>query len=565
MVSRLLPARQLEWSTHDFEPARMRFMLSSNAAAIGAGRRQYYLFEKEKPDMLRNATLILGCLLMLVCATSVRAQVASDVPQDNWAYAAVQDLASKGLVLGYPPSGDFFGKRTVTRYEMATIIDRVLAAVDQKVQAGQSVTPDQLAEVKNLVDQYHVELTVIGTDMQKVQDDLNGVKTQISGLQSGLQGALDNIRDVQDNLKSKVSVGNGTLKITGLFQEWFEAGKYPTGTTTGRISNTFRVRRAEVNLGGNLADPNFYYFAKVDFAKPTTLTATPTTYTLGTGKTAVKIVSTTYTVNNSSQYLQDLFGGYVFKGTSANPGLAVEAGQQKTPLSYEGLMSSGALPFYERAIFNTLTPNNGGVGNLRDVGALVRYNEIPAVAVIAGVFDDSGTDQDTTAQTSGKTVAGNIQYTGIPSLQVGAYGEGGGPVLGNGPSYSQRQVVGGNAIYNFGPNSIWGEYEESRNNVPVIRSQGDYVAYGYQFCPKLQFVTRYEYFNPDRNNTGKKYNKEQDLDVGANLMALGNNARFQLDYIRKNITGPSNTNDAATLTSLGPDRSFVVVTAQQSF
>jgi hypothetical protein len=48
-----------------------------------------------------------------------------DVPKDHWAYAAIQKLASSGVLEGYPPSGDFRGNRGLTRYEFAVVIARM--------------------------------------------------------------------------------------------------------------------------------------------------------------------------------------------------------------------------------------------------------------------------------------------------------------------------------------------------------------------------------------------------------------------------------------------------------
>ena len=44
-----------------------------------------------------------------------------DVPENHWAYAAVEQMAKSGLVEGYP-DGSFHGDRTMTRYEFAQII-----------------------------------------------------------------------------------------------------------------------------------------------------------------------------------------------------------------------------------------------------------------------------------------------------------------------------------------------------------------------------------------------------------------------------------------------------------
>ena len=48
-----------------------------------------------------------------------------DVKPDHWAYQAVTDLQSKGIITGYPDH-HFNGQRTLTRYEFAIALKRAL-------------------------------------------------------------------------------------------------------------------------------------------------------------------------------------------------------------------------------------------------------------------------------------------------------------------------------------------------------------------------------------------------------------------------------------------------------
>lgn len=48
-----------------------------------------------------------------------------DVPQNHWAFEAVDDLARRGLIIGYE-DGLFKGDRTLTRYEFAEVVHRVI-------------------------------------------------------------------------------------------------------------------------------------------------------------------------------------------------------------------------------------------------------------------------------------------------------------------------------------------------------------------------------------------------------------------------------------------------------
>ena len=62
-----------------------------------------------------------GCAV----ATAQDAKLFQDVPQSHWAYEAVSDLQTKGILLGYP-DGYFRGKRPLTRYEFAVALERAL-------------------------------------------------------------------------------------------------------------------------------------------------------------------------------------------------------------------------------------------------------------------------------------------------------------------------------------------------------------------------------------------------------------------------------------------------------
>ena len=61
-----------------------------------------------------------------------------DVPENHWAYNMVQDLAYKGIVVGYP-DGNFSGDRTLTRYEFAVALDRAISAGYMNPELGRAI------------------------------------------------------------------------------------------------------------------------------------------------------------------------------------------------------------------------------------------------------------------------------------------------------------------------------------------------------------------------------------------------------------------------------------------
>ena len=83
-----------------------------------------------------------------------------DIEENHWAYVAVDDMAKRGLLVGYP-DGTFKGDRAVTRYEFAEVIHR---AIEKAKELGESV--DQ-----RLVDEFKPELmryAVVGKKLERV-------------------------------------------------------------------------------------------------------------------------------------------------------------------------------------------------------------------------------------------------------------------------------------------------------------------------------------------------------------------------------------------------------------
>src|SRR5713226_1202726 len=83
--------------------------------------------------MMKKLALLAGAMAILAFARPALAQGPfADVPTDHWAYDAVNELASRGIVNGYP-DGTFGGKRALTRYEFAVAIQRMLQDVQHRI------------------------------------------------------------------------------------------------------------------------------------------------------------------------------------------------------------------------------------------------------------------------------------------------------------------------------------------------------------------------------------------------------------------------------------------------
>ena len=78
---------------------------------------------------MKKFLIVFGvCYLMVISSvSSVAGSPFYDVPTNHWAYDAVITLASQGINEGYG-DGSFRGDKNITRYEVATMIAKMLAS-----------------------------------------------------------------------------------------------------------------------------------------------------------------------------------------------------------------------------------------------------------------------------------------------------------------------------------------------------------------------------------------------------------------------------------------------------
>ena len=256
------------------------------------------------------------CTLGTLAATAplVRAQdtVSSpsafpDVPANHWAYAAVTDLANKGYVKGYPNS-TFLGNRALTRYEFATVIDRILQTVDEiknapAAPATPQVTQDDLNKIQVLVDTFKQQLGDIQTNLTKAQADIEELRGQIADLRQDVLDTKDLATKAQATADASYGVGSKRkFQISGYIQARYynvdkgSQSEFPDGTSAangpyngnfakGGAGATFNLRRSRIKFTGALTK-NSKYAIQIDAAgggNAVTAREGNVTYTLGDG------------------------------------------------------------------------------------------------------------------------------------------------------------------------------------------------------------------------------------------------------------------------------------------
>lgn len=521
--------------------------------------------------MTRSTRLILGSSLATAALflsghpAACAQDTPPDVKPDHWAYAAVEDLAKKGLIKGYPPDGRFLGGRTLTRYEMATIVKRVIDRMDELVrQKPEGVTQDDfnklktsVGEIQQLVNEFKTQLTVIGTDMTAVKDDLTALKQQVGDLTTKVNGfdtrlntlsskvdeatiltdqAIAGVTELRDALNAglvkKVDVGTGRLRVGGMFQVWYGTafgqtlgGNFPSNFSPvpqgrnfgGGVGDTFRIRRAKIIFDGRINDAVNYY-SMIDLSRTGTGLASP---------------------------LQDLWVGF-----KLNRYLRLEVGQQKIGLSEEGSREDSQLLTIARSIMNEDLPATAGrIGNARDTGAVLKLRTSRIKASI-GVWNDNGATQSMVDNNRLKFLSGTLFLSTMRHFTFGIWG---GTNIGDFRPRERRDRFGGTVLFQGGPHTFELEAAYARDIAggadPVKAGSiaiGWNALYAYRISPKWQLVVRYDIWDPAQHDLGSSTTesgvfipqgdhktKEYTFGVTYNISASG--SKVQLNYIREDV------------------------------
>jgi hypothetical protein len=102
-------------------------------------------------------------VLMLALLNVCLAQSYPDIPGGHWAEESVEQLAELGVILGYP-DGTFKGDETLTRYQIALVISRLLDIV--KATLG-----NEAATRQSEIDALRVELGRLSGELSSVRSD----------------------------------------------------------------------------------------------------------------------------------------------------------------------------------------------------------------------------------------------------------------------------------------------------------------------------------------------------------------------------------------------------------
>jgi hypothetical protein len=200
----------------------------------------------------------------------------------------------------------------------------------------------------------------------------------------------------------KIAVGtNGLFQPGLLLQGWYVFDQVDaTGTAPGSIANTFRVRRAEIALKGEIIPGMVAYNVMFDPARvrePTNTTATDS----GGDTVTVKAFP------GAAAVFQDLYVTFI------HPFADVSIGQFKIPVSWEGYNSSAKIVFPERSLVGS------AYGDKRDLGIRVTKT-FKNFMYSAGIFN--GAVSNNLDTNNSKDLGLRLEYYPLDGLTVAAVG-----------------------------------------------------------------------------------------------------------------------------------------------
>ncbi len=119
-------------------------------------------------------------LMFSMALPALAAPLFPDVPDNHWAKDAVAALAAKGLVEGYP-DGTFKGDRAATRWEVAMIVARLLAKMEQA--HATFATKAELDELRKLVNALREELDALGVRVTNLEENVSRLDKRVTELE----------------------------------------------------------------------------------------------------------------------------------------------------------------------------------------------------------------------------------------------------------------------------------------------------------------------------------------------------------------------------------------------
>lgn len=343
------------------------------------------------------------------------------------------------------------------------------------------------------------------------------------------------------SIPTTLKIGDGELKFGLLVQTWYVTDDSTAGTVSrpsggaapvlGNTAgvNTFRLRRAEIKLGGKIT-PAWGFEVMFDPSK----------------------AINPQTAGTDAKILQDLAVSYL-----GLKGHEFSLGQKKIFLTEEGVRSSSELDFAERSQIVRAVSDRRETGFFYkgEYGELVTFWSSITNGVVANQNDDSN---DTV------NLAGRLDFKPLHGLLVGVSGL---KSSGEGRDHLGRSRVAAHVKYDGGPLGVRAEWVRASDQSgtaaakATLRTEGWYATVLYSFTAQWQLAARYDEFT--KNIDADPLNKIKTFTGGVHYLVKGKNINLKANYLNVKEENRSVTLNGVTT----PEESYsqFVLAAQVAF
>ena len=263
---------------------------------------------------MKKHLAVLAATAVLGVTSAFAANPFSDVTPQDWAYQAVAQLASQGIVNGYP-DGTFKGQNNITRYEMAQMVAKAMVRQDR-------VDAEQNAIINRLANEFSAELNNLGVRVATLENKVGNFKftgdarLRYTGTEDrvektdGEKVSLANKSkfDYRGRVKFEATVNDNTKAVVRLMgsKEFGAAGNPNTAIDRVYVQHNFgkyttaTVGRYDEFIGNGLVYDDAFEGGKVTFGKDKLNAsvsygyATTADYNLVLGETKDKAHTTAY-------------------------------------------------------------------------------------------------------------------------------------------------------------------------------------------------------------------------------------------------------------------------------
>lgn len=206
--------------------------------------------------MKRFTTLLLAAFVLSIAAPAFAAGPFKDVPKGHWAYKAVEQAVEAGILQGY--DGKFHGGKTLTRYQMAIVVSRMLNRIETSP-SGKYGKKD-IENLEALVIEFADELALLNVKVSTLEDAFQAMKKDVDAMKAshekndghaGISGMLQT-RLVMTDEDPNAVMGKGALAANGLGTSTPFARNFFVATGTSTIAaGTAGVRSSATAGAGN--------------------------------------------------------------------------------------------------------------------------------------------------------------------------------------------------------------------------------------------------------------------------------------------------------------------------